>query len=409
MSEEPVLGTADGERLRRWRLLLGSDPETDGDAGQDAGEALGREDRMVDKALAALYDNDGTETTGTRRTAGLGSSAPKVTKWLADIRSYFPASVVQVIQADAMERLDLATLLTEPTFLEAIEPDVQLASLLVQLADVLPEQARTAARRLVATVVGEIERRIAQRTVSVVSSAINRSVRTRRPRPGDIDWNRTIAANLRHYLPEHRTVVPHRLIGYGRRRNGIEREVIVALDQSGSMAGSVVYGAIFASVLATMSSLRTSLVVFDTSVVDLTDRLDDPVDVVFATQLGGGTDINSAIAYCAQLVTRPRDTILVLISDLYEGGSRPDLIRRLRTLHRSGVTVLVLLALDDAGAPAHDHQIAGSLAQLGIPAFACTPDVFPDVLEVAINGGDLASWAQGRAAEAAQGPGDGRG
>ncbi|MDO5500128.1 MAG: VWA domain-containing protein [Propionibacteriaceae bacterium] len=309
-----------------------------------------------------------------------------------------------MIQSDALERLDLATLLQEPEFLDAVEPDIHLASLLAQLSEVLPERARASARRVVRAVIEEIERRIKQRTIATVSSAINRADRTRRPRPSDIDWNRTIAANLRHYLPEHRTVVPHRLVGHGRRRTGVQREVIVALDQSGSMAESVVFGAIFAAVLATMPSLRTHLVVFDTAVVDLTELLDDPIDLIFATQLGGGTDINAAVTYCSQLVTRPRDTILVLVSDLFEGGDRAALIRRVRALHTSGVAVLALLALDDSGAPVFDHDLAGALAELGIAAFACTPDVFPEVLETAINGGDLREWSQAYAAQEAQQP-----
>lgn len=393
------------EVRRRWRLLLGAEPQPDGGEAGDAGPTgLSGDDLVVDRALAAIYDRSAEDEPGQRRSAGLGASAPRVTKWLADIRHYFPTPVVQVIQSDAMERLDLSRLLQEPEFIEAVEPDIHLASLLAQLSDVLPERARSAARRVVRSVVDEIERRIAQRTVSVVASAINRSARSRRPRSADIDWNRTIAANLRHYQPDYRTVIPHRLVGFGRRRTGVQREVIVALDQSGSMAESVVFGSIFAAVLASMPTLRTHLVAFDTAVVDLTEHLADPVDVIFASQLGGGTDINTAVAYCSQLISQPSDTILVLISDLFEGGSRPELLRRMRTLHQSGVTVLVLLALADSGTPAYDHQIAGALAELGIPAFACTPDVFPEALEVAINGGDVQAWASAYAAKAAHGP-----
>lgn len=387
------------ERRRRWRLMLGADP----DEGPEAGDGFGLsgDDRAIDKALAALYDR-GEPTDGSARSGGLGSSAPRVTKWLADIRSYFPAPIAQVVQADALERLDLRRLLMEPEIIQAVEPDIHLASVLAQLADVMPEAARTAARQVVQKVVDEIERRIAEKTRSVVSSAINRSARTRRPRHSDIDWNRTIAANLKHYLPEYRTVVPHRLVGHGRHRTGVEREVIVAMDQSGSMAESVVYASIFAAVLAGIRTLKTSLVAFDTAVVDLTDHLDDPVDVIFAAQLGGGTDINTAIGYCVQLVTNPAETILVLISDLFEGGRRDELLRRIRALRESGVTVLALLALDDSGTPAYDHQIAGAFSELGIPTFACTPDVFPEALEIAINGGDLTDWVQAYAAANAQ-------
>src|SRR4029450_7077386 len=159
-----------------------------------------------------------------------------------------------------------------------------------------------------------------QRPRAAGNGALNRAARINRPRHADIDWDRTIRANLKHYQAEHRTVIPERLIGYGRRRTAVQRDVVLCVDQSGSMAASVVYSGVFAAGLATMRSLRMSLVVFDTAVVDLTEDLHDPVEVLFGTQLGGGTDINRAIAYGQGLITRPRDTIFVLISDLYEGG-----------------------------------------------------------------------------------------
>ena len=186
--------------------------------------------------------------------------------------------------------------------------------------------------------VADLERRLADRTRAAVSGALNRAARTRRPKPRDIDWNRTIAANLSRYVPSHRTVIPERLIGYGRRQQVVARDVILAIDQSGSMASSVVYASVFGAVLASLRSLRTSLVAFDTAVVDLTPVLADPVDVLFGTQLGGGTDINQAVAYCEGLVTRPRDTIFVLISDLYEGGDAASLIARLGALRSAGVS-----------------------------------------------------------------------
>jgi hypothetical protein len=162
------------------------------------------------------------------------------------------------------------------------------------------------------------------------------------------------------------------------------------------MASSVVYASVFGAVLASLRSLRTSLVVFDTAVVDLTPLLSDPVDVLFGTQLGGGTDINQAIGYCQGLITRPRDTIVVLISDLYEGGAAQEMLARMSALRSSGVTVVALLALSDEGAPSYDASHAAALAELGIPAFACTPDAFPELLALAIEGGDIAAWAHRR-------------
>ncbi len=397
MSQDPP-ATRD-ERLTRWRLLLGEPAQS-----QLAASLTGQEAAM-DAALAALYDAGDARPGGSAgaRSGGLGASAPKVARWLGDIRSYFPSSVVQVMQRDAVERLQLTRLLLEPELLEAVEPDVHLVGTLLSLAHVMPETTKATARQVVRTVVDEIERRVAERTRSTVSGALDRATRTHRPPLRAVDWDRTIRANLKNYLPEHRTVVPERLVGHGRKQRVVARDVVLAIDQSGSMAESVVYASVFGSVLASMRTLRTSLVVFDTAVVDLTDELHDPVEVLFGVQLGGGTDINRAVAYCQTLVTRPRDTLFVLISDLYEGGIRDELLQRVGALLADGVQVLVLLALSDSGAPSFDRENAAALTALGVPAFAVTPDLFPDLLAVALQHGDVTGWAD-RHAAAAGGP-----
>jgi len=376
------------ERSRRWRLVLG------GAADESLGE-LGGNEAAMDAALAALYDSGSADGEGSRRqrSAGLGASAPQVARWLGDIREYFPSTVVQIMQSDAIERLNLTSLLLEPEMLDAVEPDVHLVGTLLSLNRVMPDQTKDVARQVVRKVVDDLERRIADRTKAAVTGALNRATRINRPRHADIDWDRTIRLNLKHYQPEYRTIVPERLVGYGRRTTAVQRDVILCVDQSGSMAASVVYSGVFAAVLASMRSLRTSLVVFDTAVVDLTDQLHDPVEVLFGTQLGGGTDINRAIAYCQELVTRPRDSIFVLISDLYEGGIRADMLRRIAALVEAGVQVVVLLALSDEGAPAYDHDNAAALASLGVPAFACTPDAFPELMAAAIERRDLRAFA----------------
>ncbi|MBU2666453.1 VWA domain-containing protein [Actinoplanes bogorensis] len=396
MSEDEVTR----ERRRRWRMVLG------GPAEESLGQAEGR-DGAMDSALSALYDSggDGDGEKSSRRSAGLGGSAPKVARWLGDIREYFPSTVVQVMQQDAIERLDLTRLLLEPEMLNAVEPDVHLVGTLLSLNRVMPEKTKDAARQVVRTVVEQLEKRIAQKTRAAVTGALNRAARINRPRHSDIDWNRTIQANLKHYQAEHRTVIPERLIGYGRRTTAVQRDVVLCVDQSGSMAASVVFSGVFAAVLASMKSLRTSLVVFDTSVVDLTEQLEDPVEVLFGTQLGGGTDINRAIAYSQQLITRPRDSIFVLISDLYEGGVRDQMLRRVAEMTAAGVQVVVLLALSDEGAPAYDHENAAALAALGVPAFACTPDAFPDLMAAAIERRDLKAFAERFADERKAGSG----
>jgi Mg-chelatase subunit ChlD len=376
----------DSERMRRWRLALGGAPE-----GEGTGHQLSGSDLAIDGALSALYDHEpgeNRERSGGRG-AGLNASAPRVARWLGDIRKYFPSTVVQVMQADAIERLNLTRLLLEPEMLEAVEPDVHLVGTLLSLNRVMPDKSKRAARKVVAKVVAELEKRIAQKTRTALSGALNRAAKVNRPRHRDIDWDRTIRANLKHYQPQYRTIVPERLVGYGRRAQSVQRDVVLCVDQSGSMAASVVYSSVFAAVLASMRALRTSLVVFDTAVVDLTDQLADPVDVLFGTQLGGGTDINRAVAYGQQLITRPRDTIFVLISDLYEGGVRDEMLRRVAAMLSAGVQVIVLLALSDEGAPDYDRENAAALAALGVPAFACTPDVFPELMAAAVERRDL--------------------
>jgi Mg-chelatase subunit ChlD len=387
------------ERLTRWRLLLG-EPAADG-----LGVELGDDEVAMDQALDALYETRPRRpgpSAPSDRAAGLGASAPQVVRWLGDIRTYFPTGVVQVMQRDAIERLNLTALLLEPELLSSVQPDVHLVSTLVGLGSVMPETTRETARVVVRQVVSEIEQRIAERTRSAIGGAVNRAARTRRPRPADIDWSATIGRNLDHYLPEHKTVVPERLVGHARSTRALACDVVVAVDQSSSMAESVVYAAVFGAVLASLRTLRTSLVAFDTAVVDLTDLLDDPVEVLFGCQLGGGTDINRAVAYCAEKVERPTETVFLLVTDLFEGGDGDELMRRLAALQRAGVRVVVLLALSDAGAPAYDHDRAALLAELGIPAFACTPDAFPDLLGTAIARGDVATWASAQTFERAR-------
>jgi len=383
------------DRQRRWRLVLGGDTaDTTGNA-DTAGPALSAEDAAVDAALAALYDaNDGDPGEAEPRSGGLGASAPRVARWLGEIRRHFPSTVVQVMQADAIERLHLDRLLLEPEMLDAVEPDIHLVGTLLALRRVMPEASKRAARRVVSTLVADIERRFAQPITSAVTGALHRASRVDRPRHRDIDWDRTIRLNLRHYQPSIGTVIPHRLIGYGRHWFAAHREVVLCVDQSGSMATSVVYAGVFASVLASIRALRTSLVVFDTAVVDLTEHLDDPVDTLFGIQLGGGTDINRALAYASTLISHPRNTILILISDLYEGGAHDQMLRRITGLVRDGVQVVTLLALSDHGAPEFDRDNATALTALGIPAFACTPDAFADLMITAIERRDLRGFAE---------------
>ncbi len=371
------------EYLNRWRLILGNDAETSCGGGLDAAEI------RMDKALAALYDNPGE---GGSRRGSLGASAPKVSAWLGDIREYFPQSVVQIMQKDAVERLNLTALLTEKEMLENITPDVHLVATLMSLSRVIPEKNKALARQIVQKVVDELMQKLQTPTQQAVQGALNRAIRTRNPRHNEIDWHRTIQKNLKNYQPEYQSIIPEVRIGYGRKRKRAVRDLILCLDQSGSMGTSVIYSGIFGAVLASLPTLQTRMVVFDTSVVDLSEQISDPVELLFGVQLGGGTDIDRALAYCQSLITRPADTTLVLVTDLEEGGNAQRMRQRMAELVASGVQFIVLLALNDDGAPFYDKSHAEYLASLGVPAFACTPDHFPNLMAAALNKQDLSLW-----------------
>ena len=371
MPEMPEI-TAETERLRRWRLILG-------ETGVSGPERLADEtDRAIDRALDSLYGGD--------RKGTLRRSTPRLIDWLGDIRRYFPTEVVHLLQRDAIERLDLRRLLLEPESLEAVaaaESEPSLLPTILTLAASMPEETRRTAREVVQRLVAELTGNLEPRLRRAFGSGASRSRQLRPQRASDFDWPRTIRANLAHYQPDFRTVIPVNRVA--RPRASLRQTVILCIDQSASMAGSAVHAAILGSVLASIPSLRTHLLVFDTAVVDLTAHLADPVELLFSLNLGGGTDIRAALQYAQGLVDQPEKTVLFLISDLHDGGRREDLIQTFVNLRKSGLEVVSLLALDDrptpaANKPAWNQEVADELAALGLPALAATPERFPDLL-----------------------------
>jgi hypothetical protein len=385
----------DIEQLRRWRLILGKDAQQplDGMCGGACG--LSASDAEMDAALAAIYDEvpeDGD--TPKQRSAGLGGSAPRLAKWLGDIRTYFKEDVVSVIQADAIERKGLTQLLFEPETLKSVQPNVQLVGTLMSLKGRIPERTKETARMVVAAVVEEVKKKLEQRLRQAVLGALNRKEHSPLPSATAIDWKWTIGRNLKNYRPEVGTIVPEKVYFYSRAQLSNTWTVVVDMDQSGSMADSVVYGAVCGSIFASLPALDTHVVAFDTEVVDLTEQCGtDPVDMIFGVQLGGGTDINKSVAYCDKFVTEPKKTLFILITDLFEGGNQAQLVRRLGEMRESGVKAICLLALSDVGAPSYDENLARKLAALGIPCFACTPAKLPDLVEGALRGADLTKLA----------------
>ncbi len=398
------MGTiVDRQTLSRWRLILGAaaEKELNRQSGGGGMELTG-EEVIMDRALAAIYDQTdgsgagGGSATGSQgRGAGNGKSAPRLAEWLGDVRTFFPEDVVSVIQQDAMERKGWKQLLLEPEVLASVKPDIQLVGTLLMLKGKIPEQTKETARMLVQAVVDELIKRMEQELRRAVTGALNRRQHTPISSLSGIDWKRTIQRNLKNYDKERQVIIPERFYFFDRVKSNKEWTVIVDIDQSGSMAESVIWASVVGSIFASIPALDTRVVVFDTEVVDLTEQCaNDPVDMLFGIQLGGGTNIDKSVAYCEQFIQEPRKTLFIMISDLYEGGNQSRLIRRMREMNESGVKSICLLALSDEGKPFYDEQLASTLAKNGTPCFACTPALLPELVEGALKGLDLTELAK---------------
>ena len=377
--------------LKRWKLILGSNHV------ESEGVELSPEEQQMDAALGALYEFEHSGKFEYQSKGRAGSSSKStfaLSKWLGDIRNYFPNTVVQVLQKDALRQPELQKrLMFEPEILEQTEPDVHLVAMLLEMKKHIPAKTKITAQYVVKKVVEDLMERLDKKTTAALTGAINKSMKNHRPRFQEMNWNQTILKNLKHYQPDYQTIIPEIKIGFGRKKRQNIKDIILCLDQSASMATSIVYSGVFAAVMASLPSLNTRLIAFDTDIADLTEQLDDPVELLFGIQLGGGTDINNALKYCEQCITKPLETILILITDLYEGGNISQMQQRIQELHASGVQIINLLALSDDGTPSYDLANAKFMAALNIPVFACTPDLFPDMMAAAINGQDLNFWA----------------
>lgn len=386
------------EQLKRWRLILGKSSDATLESFSTGGVQLDPDELVMDEALAAIYDDtSAADEAGTaagaksgQRSAGLGPSSPKLAKWLADIRTYFTEDVVSVMQSDAIERKGLKQLLFEPEILKNVQPDLEMVATLMSLRGKIPEKTKETARQLVRTVVEEINKRLENDLRKAVAGALNKRKHSPIPNSASIDWKYTINRNLKNYSLKHKKIIPERFFFFDRIRRSNNWNVILDMDQSGSMADSIIYGSVAGSIFASMAALNTRIVAFDTEIADLSEQYDnDPVDMLFGIQLGGGTDINKSVAYCQQFITDPAKTLFILISDLCEGGNQASLVRRLEEMHESGVKVICLLALSDKGSPVYDENLARRISQIGIPCFACTPGLLPELLEGALKGRDL--------------------
>lgn len=366
--------------LQRWRLVLGEAAEEAlGGCGEGVGDLA-----AMDAALAWLYGRDPElaerDVRGDRPQRG-GSEASRLTvpDWINEIHRLFPRETIERLEQDAVERYGIDEVVTNPDVLARVEPNEVLLAAVLRVKHLMNPEVLAQARRLVAEVVRRLMEKLAREVRQVLSGARDRR-RTLRRGARKLDVRRTLRANLGLWSPTERKLYVEKIWFFTRRRRFLDPwQIVLLVDQSGSMVGSVIHSAVTAACLSGLPGLRTHLIAFDTAVVDLTERTSDPVELLMKVQLGGGTDIGRAVAYATQLLETPRRSIVVLITDFYEGGSPDLLVRRVKALCEQGTKVLGLAALDEQAKPVYDRDLAARLVRAGAHVAAMTP-------------GELAGW-----------------
>jgi hypothetical protein len=401
-----MTATFDPEQLTRWRLILGKASQEKLAGMTAAGCALSAEQLEMDEALEAIYSSDADEeisreewetpTIGAKGGASKGRSFPRVARWLDQIRNFFPTDCVVLLQQDAIERRGMKELLLEPELLAKVEPSLDLASAVLSLKNLVPEKAKAAARDLVRRVVEELRKKMESQFSQAIRGALDRNRHSPFRSLPNLDWQRTIRRNLRNYSPQLKTIIPERTFFFSRQRRQAEWNVIIAMDQSGSMHGSLIYGGIMGAILASMPAVETHVVAFNhEEVVDLTEHCSDPVDLLFGVQLGGAEDYWKATCYCERFMHTPAKTLYILLADLHDTSPNEGrFVKRMEFLLESGVKAVTLLAISDQGQPSYNQALAEKLAKLGMPCFGCIPDRLPDLLAAVLKGQDLDKFAE---------------
>lgn len=391
------------EQAARWRLILGKQAEES--LGSMGGCTLSADQLEMDEALEAIYGGEQDEeisqdewkhkTVGPHGTAK-GRVKPRVAKWLDQVRNFFPKDVVVLLQHDAIERRGMKELLFEPEIMANVEPSLDLASAVLELKHMVPEKAKAAARDLVRRVVEELRKRLESRFAQAVRGSLDRNQHSPFRSMANLDWPRTIRRNLKNYNQDLKTIIPENISFFQRKRKQNDWNVIIAMDQSGSMHSSLIYGGIMGAILASMPAVETHVVAFNhEEVVDLTELCSDPVDLLFGVQLSGAEDYWKATSYCERFMHTPSKTLYILLADLYDTSPNESrFVKKMEFLLESGLKAVTLLAISDSGQPSFNENLANKLAKMGMPCFACIPDRLPDLLAAVLKGVPLSDFAK---------------
>ncbi len=358
----------------RWRLMLGQIAE------EELVPLTEQAHIGMDESLELLFDPV--------RQGDLQGSLPMLHRWMGDIREYFPTAALHLLQREAFDRLGLADMLLEPELIGSLEPDIHLAGILMASFKHLDDARKESARRLIQHVADQLLEKVKLPLLQAVRGSRQRKNRRHNPPWPDIDWHLTIRKNLRYYQPDLSTLIPVHRVGY-RQHQRRQQELVILVDQSASMSESMIYAGLYANVLSRLPSLRITLLAFDIKVLNLSALMHDPVDLLLGFRLGGGTDIGNALTAAQIHVDSPAQTVMILISDLGENGSPNLFLSQVQQIIQKGIKLICLLTLSPEGSPQYDAELAAQIHKMGIPAFACSPDLFPEVMAAALEGREL--------------------
>jgi Mg-chelatase subunit ChlD len=383
------LTDSDRHTLSRWRLVLGKSAEAHAITCAGDGEC-----QRIEQLVGFLFDEggggggggSGSARRSNSREGGKGGPALTVPEWVEQVSELFPHQAKEVLEKELVQRRGIAELLEQPKLLEKVEPNVELVKTLLTHKDLLNPQTRVLARKIIDKVVNELKEKMKVQVVSALTGAIRRDRHSPRRVYRNLDVRTTLRRNLKNYDADREQLLVDRLFFFAAERKKRPWHVLVVVDQSGSMLDSAIFSAIMASIFAELPSVRTSLILFDTEVVDLSDQVGQPVDVLLSIQLGGGTDITKALQYTQQLVREPARSIVVLITDFFEGRDERDLVRQVRTMSEAGVRMIGLGALGYDARPAYNKTTAGKLRKVGMDILVCTPEKLAECMAQIIRG-----------------------
>ena len=380
------LSSADRHTLSRWRLILGQQAEDH--SISCAGDA---ECQRIEELVGFLFGEGGGGGGAGKgraggRQGGRGGHALTVPEWVDLVAELFPHQAKEVLERELVQRRGIAELLEQPKLLEKVEPNLELVKTLLTHKDLLNPKTRVLARKIIDKVVQELKEKMRVQVETAITGAIRRDRHSPRKVFRNLDVKTTLRRNLKNYDTDRRQVLVERLYFFAAERRKRPWHIIVTVDQSGSMLDSAIFSAVMASIFAELPSIRTSLLLFDTEVVDLSDQVGQPVDVLLSIQLGGGTDITKALQYAQQLIREPARSIVVLITDFYEGRDERDLVRQVHALAQAGVRMIGLGALGYDARPEYNKTTARKLRKVGMDILVCTPEKLAECMAQIIRG-----------------------